>query len=684
MVVRTVPGGTADLAGTTWTTCFPNEPSPGLSRWTSDAYATGALTHREEIYVASTDCSGPTDPQRAWTVTASLLTAGDRLVGWLGSQPPGLAATVIATGIVVSGTDPRTQQPFSFKDLLLLDDRTSPRLLYSGDDDPPALDPEGFSTVLLPGPAVEVAACTPGVRCVPPSNPCEIGVVACSAAASVCTGTGAFAQDGASCGAGLACQLGQCLPAVLHTITGARTLTYWPDAGPTAPQPASLSSVSALVPNVLGGYDTISGSVAVDASYAIPGVRAGAYLLDAFIGYHVLVDTAASEVDLGEDRLGRAAAIAPVGTIVDFSLDGLDPWNAQDHLRVVASNAGLLKWAAGAPPVPAAVIPAGATAATLSRSWSGSPLLDGAQGDRAYVLQSVTGTLPGTALAYQAASRYGALPADLALVPGGPLAVAATFQPAPAQGTLTATWPTADYEAYRAALCPSPPPSASHRLAVLAKPHAAALAPVFTGGELYLGSAAPDLFWVTAPLGTPPVEVASSYGRFLPDPWAEYLETRFSVSCPVTVPGLPAASRVVHVGRVDPIAAAPAVPLPLVSPVNGVTVGGLDGFAGGSGVGVAPEIAWSPPALLPAGVPVYTVTVLRPFVPTGGTQTLFQLVATARTAATRLQLPPILQPGERYVVQVEVRVSDAERVEAPLRRSFVAGYATMVTAPFSP
>jgi hypothetical protein len=148
IVVRAASGGAIDLTGTTWMTCHPGSPEPGNSRWTSDLYGPGTITHREEVYVGSLDCTGTTDPARSFLASATIETTGDRLVGWTNGAPPtpGLGTSVVATGVVISGTDAGT--PFSFPDLRFVDDvHASPRVLYQGNGDGP-LAADGFPAQL--------------------------------------------------------------------------------------------------------------------------------------------------------------------------------------------------------------------------------------------------------------------------------------------------------------------------------------------------------------------------------------------------------------------------------------------------------------------------------------------------------------------------------------------------------
>lgn len=152
LVVRTGLGGTVDLTGTSWASCRPGEPEPWMSRRKTNAFVAGAVIVGEEIYAASTDCTGVPDPILSWQATLTITLAGDRFAGWRGPVPFGLPSTLWTTGAQLSGQIPGAPGPFVAKDLVLVDTASAPWRLYTGEDDNPILlDAEGYPAYMLDG-----------------------------------------------------------------------------------------------------------------------------------------------------------------------------------------------------------------------------------------------------------------------------------------------------------------------------------------------------------------------------------------------------------------------------------------------------------------------------------------------------------------------------------------------------
>lgn len=152
LVVRTASGGSLDLTGTLWATCRPGEPEPWMSRRKTNAFLAGGATVGEEIFASSTDCSGTPDPILSWQTFIAMVPSGDRFAGWRGPIPAGLPATLLTTGIQLSGQIPGAPGPFTAKDLVLVDTAPSPWRLYTGEDDNPTLlDAEGYPAYMLGG-----------------------------------------------------------------------------------------------------------------------------------------------------------------------------------------------------------------------------------------------------------------------------------------------------------------------------------------------------------------------------------------------------------------------------------------------------------------------------------------------------------------------------------------------------
>ncbi|MGO9829649.1 MAG: hypothetical protein ACLPJH_05870 [Myxococcaceae bacterium] len=89
--------------------------------------------------------------------------------------------------------------------------------------------------------------------------------------------------------------------------------------------------------------------------------------------------------------------------------------------------------------------------------------------------------------------------------------------------------------------------------------------------------------------------------------------------------------------------------VPLLTPVQAITLNGADASKPLTGVGVTPLLAWSPPAI---GTPTRYLVLINQFF-TSGTQTLSTGVAEIETQDLQVQIPPgLLSAGNTYSVQI--------------------------------
>jgi hypothetical protein len=144
LVVQTASGTPMDLTGSEWARCNANEPSAGMSRLKGARFAAGTFTATEVVYVASTDCTGATDPAQGKTATAKAAAQGEREAGWDNGAPTGLPATVTATAVLLSGFTPSGIP--DLKTLLFVNDLASPRRLHMGGEI--GVAPDGYPTTL--------------------------------------------------------------------------------------------------------------------------------------------------------------------------------------------------------------------------------------------------------------------------------------------------------------------------------------------------------------------------------------------------------------------------------------------------------------------------------------------------------------------------------------------------------
>jgi hypothetical protein len=147
MKVRARSGALFDLTGT-WTRCENGWPEAGKSYWHSWVFGAGTATIKHEVHVASTDCTGATDPAEHFQVDMSFEpTGGDRTVGWEYAPPTGYPATVVGTG----ATFAVPSHSFTAKGVAFVDDTRTPAWIFvtnPGDTPPPPADADGYPTIL--------------------------------------------------------------------------------------------------------------------------------------------------------------------------------------------------------------------------------------------------------------------------------------------------------------------------------------------------------------------------------------------------------------------------------------------------------------------------------------------------------------------------------------------------------
>jgi hypothetical protein len=527
--------------------------------------------------------------------------------------------------------------------------------------------PAGTScgTNMVCSPTQTCIACAQGASCTP-ANPCHVGTTECSSGAPACTDTAATQPNGTACGTGLTCNAGTCVPS--HTVTGTRLVSYWPDppaAQVTAAAPdVAAATILALAPDGGGGWATYTGTFAADGSFSVPTVPTGSYLLvlGDGSGTYYIIQTSSSTVDLGYDILGRADAVPPtLPTQVTYSLTGLGaPGN---EVQLTSSNADL--WH---------------VAVLAGEDWftAGLDLL--AASDVLYVHDLSTQT--SGAFSYLVATDWSSQSAA-AMTNGLPATIAATLGPAALDGSIAVDWRTSQFENLLPAMNPAAATDAmAHTLVVSASAFPLANpAPAVRYGT-------PTLFLLQQPVGNPDITLGPvSYGRFLDPLWNEWRGVDFAarVSYQAPPPATTPWPETVSAGRRDPMVPAPATPIvPTLGPVQSPAIGGVGAFANLTGVGLAPTLSWSPPAI---GVPTsYAVEIF--WLHASGTASVGTLVGTFATGgtATQFPVPPgILQAGNTYYARITARAISPDLFDtAPFRTSNLWTYASTLTGTFSP
>jgi len=152
-VVKAASGAPFDLAGTSWASCYPDDPAPGESYGHGWSFGQGTATQRHDVFTGSTDCTGATDPGQHFEVTMSFdADGGDRTVAWEGGvAPAGYPDAVTTTGVTFSISGMSFPGGGSTrKGVAYVDDGKSPAWIFitNPGDDPPPLDAAGYPTVL--------------------------------------------------------------------------------------------------------------------------------------------------------------------------------------------------------------------------------------------------------------------------------------------------------------------------------------------------------------------------------------------------------------------------------------------------------------------------------------------------------------------------------------------------------
>ncbi|MGA8892725.1 MAG: fibronectin type III domain-containing protein [Anaeromyxobacteraceae bacterium] len=541
--------------------------------------------------------------------------------------------------------------------------------------------------------------CTTGTTCTS-TNPCAATATLDCAAGAICTDR-TSKPDGTSCGIGLTCSAGACLPA--RTVTGTRVASYWADAGTTntSPPGATTSQISALVRDGAGTWSTFSGTMDAAGAFTIPGVPNGPYWLrfqevpsSASDGAAVFLDAArGTGLDLGFDQLGRSTVTrTSTTTQVTFSTtmstgtNGKN-WNAADQMQIASSNADVGDWLSRS----------GSNFRTnfASGTQSLAPLNLLKTGDLTTMFHLYSFTDASSTLTYRVARASVSL--ATANIPGGaaitvPAAppVFALVAPTPNGTVPGGAWSTATFETYRTLMNVPTGTGTTHALSI-----GASVGPL-TGFSPVPRNLFPTLFTMSAPLGTTnrTVGAALTYVHVLAQngtivaAWNEWRGVEFGGTVAYTAVGASTSvSERASMGRRDPLTALQPM-APTLSPVRNLTVTPTGGttavaaYTAVTGTGLQPTLKWDSPTL---GTPTsYLVEVYR--LGLSGTASTRTRVAAIYTGSTTVPFPPgILTAGARHYVKVTARAipSDPWAV-SPLRQIVAGAWAQTLSGTITP
>ena len=540
--------------------------------------------------------------------------------------------------------------------------------------------------------------CASGATCTS-TNLCAASATMECTSGPVCVDR-TFKNDGSECGSGLACMSGECVAS--RTVSGSRTVTYWPDGGavaPVAPADAASSTVAALVDNG-SGWSTFPGSVFTDGRVEVPNVPTGTIWLrfqapaDAAPIY---LDTAGgTPVDLGFDRLGRSNVTpAPVPKVTNFPLALATNWatNNSHQMQIVSSNADV--WDR---------MPRSSSTNARNGVWSDNwfntntpprpPLNLLVSSDVVTIFHLTTGTVSTRTYlrAHSRAERSGFVispDGTTYAAPGSTLTAPSVADRTPATGT----WSLPAFEALRSAMgLPATGTGPSHSLVI-----GASVGALTGSGPVSVGPS-PTLFSLSVPVGATTSANLSlgtglAYARVLNTTlWNEWREVSFagSVSYVAPIAGVIGAfTQSVSVGRREAAPATTAL-APALAPVRNLRIRAASGqeasaMGTASGFETTPLLLWDPPPAGTAGTPTsYVVEVF--LLGANGSATTSTPMATFLTGSTSVKIPAgVLTSGAPHYVRVTARVIPSDPwATAPFRRIVVGAWAQTLSGILTP
>jgi hypothetical protein len=394
------------------------------------------------------------------------------------------------------------------------------------------------------------------------------------------------------------------------------------------------------------------------------------------------------DLDLGTWRAGRTDARIAQTSPTDLELDmsGLVPWQTQNDSAVIYEpNLGFVNFFMQDIGTDITGMPAdNATAAQLHVDWVHAvygPLAEESKGDRAYLMQFRWRTMSGVVVGAPVSATE--LP-PFSQIDGQPTAVPSTVTSTPTTQVRVAMDRDA-FDRFRPAISPAAGPASDRGFNVFSTP--GDVATDFSSSSL--PAELVSLSDSTALAGTGLFDVGD-IDVVSPFP-ASSMYAQYESIYPVTTirddgHSSTATAEIGVITNQLPTQAAPAAPI--ISPVQGVTVGGKDAFSSPKGVGLTPTIAWQPPAL---GTPLeYEVRVLGP----GGADPTYGFLwypaATFHVPGTQtsLQVPAeTLVAGFPYSIAIRAitePLTADEHAAAPRKLALPYGWADTLTPEFKP
>ena len=466
-------------------------------------------------------------------------------------------------------------------------------------------------------------------------------------------------------------------PTPTMTVMGTGTGHFVTDTGVTdVPQPFDQETITSITAQTQGsGFDHRDGAGSGDGTFTAP-VTQGAS--DWYIGLQFQANPPAfifghdNPQDVSFSNFGRVPAFASAVTNVTMSLTGLEAWGAIDDLEIMDSNAGAMIFSPQTSCSPSSPRRTTRRSPVTQFAWirdQDRPLPDSSMGDTTFVFQLSTAK-SGTDT-YNAISRLGSV-ASFTVTSGQTATLTAALIPVAQNETLEVQWKRSQFDAFKAASGPGAIEDATQQLiAIDALPDA--------NNRGFYGNS-PDLVeFVDPPAGATDLDDTFTYGNpFVPQTggstWDEFVLARYNFKVPLKAPG--ASSTTTLEGgcevdaKVSDVKTTPAV-TPLVSPVTGVMVNGMDAFTAQTGVTATPTLSWTAPT---TGTVFQYNVVIFALTKNGGASVTTQ-IASFQTTGTSFQIPDtLLMSNIAYVAQI------SGTTQQKLPQSFC----TVITNSFTP
>jgi hypothetical protein len=440
-------------------------------------------------------------------------------------------------------------------------------------------------------------------------------------------------------------------------IRGTAIDTYLTSTG-NVTQPEDLSNAYIGISFMNGSsWATVEGVGRPDGTFTVTGVPSGNYWLAIASGGYW---TSASDLDLGQDFLGRPDAVsASSGTSLGLNFAGLSPFASDDEIDITNPNLGQdFDWSEN--------INIGDTTFASVWDWAG-PLSSAAKGDSWFVVQTHSATA-GPAEWRAVTMSSSALPLDQA-----------DGDQTDLSGRLSNTPPLTVHMAVKG----SQFATAADLTGAGASVHSTIVGVYSQPFSASKGSVGENEALLETKDQTPIAQDADfgdiAVGNPFPASWTPYVSARYEANVPFTATGATTTVEVpaeLYLSSTQmPTKDAPLTPQ--ITPVQNVKLNGVALVQRQATPTLSPTLSWDPPATgTPTGyrVSVYALTL------TGATSTSQQVLDLFTKDHTMVIPGGVLTAGNEYFFQVRAFLTPSvDFTTAPYHSAFPWSHADLLT-----